>query len=339
MIAIMYIPDGKIPCYTFSGTDRISFDARIARKVAAACHQPYEIVHLGKEFLSNFSNYAEKTVYISDGYHDVSRSHELYFNKLAREIAPIRVTGKYGGEVLRNVSTFKPNPPCESLFNPTFNKFIDKAERTFSEISKGNRLSFSVFKEIPWRMHGCLAIEKSQLILRSPYMDNALVNLMYRAPSDVRSTNRISLRLIRDNNPVLFNILTDQGLGGNSNFIFTKMARIFYRISFKAEWCYNEGMPHWLARMGYYTPKIFNPERQIIGHHKIGQSRIWFRDELSHYVKGLLLDKQTSNLPFINKSFIEKMANDHINGIKNYTKEINLMITVALIQKVLISSN
>jgi asparagine synthase (glutamine-hydrolysing) len=57
----------------------------------------------GKEFLERFSDYAERTVYYTDGCADVSRSADLYVNEKAREIAPVRITGNYGGEVLRRV--------------------------------------------------------------------------------------------------------------------------------------------------------------------------------------------------------------------------------------------
>ena len=59
-------------------------------------------------FSRKFPRYAERTVYLTDGCVEVSHSPDLYVNELAREIAPVRMTGNYGGEVLRRVRAFKP---------------------------------------------------------------------------------------------------------------------------------------------------------------------------------------------------------------------------------------
>src|SRR5262249_10586507 len=42
---------GELPCYTFNGSYRDCADARIARKVAAACGQPHQTISVGDEFL------------------------------------------------------------------------------------------------------------------------------------------------------------------------------------------------------------------------------------------------------------------------------------------------
>ena len=52
---------------------------------------------------------AQRTVYETDGAMDVSGAIELYMNRKAREIAPIRLTGNYGDQVIRRVIGFKPN--------------------------------------------------------------------------------------------------------------------------------------------------------------------------------------------------------------------------------------
>ena len=80
----------------------------MARQVATPCGQPHQVIRVGEEFLARFPTYAERTVYLTDGCADVSRSPDLYVNEAARQIAPVRMTGNYGGEVLRRVRAFKP---------------------------------------------------------------------------------------------------------------------------------------------------------------------------------------------------------------------------------------
>ena len=75
---------GTLPCYTHAGIYRDSFDVKVAREAAKVCKQPHQVLLLGKEFISDFPNQAEKTVYIADGNLDVTQSVGLYTNKLAK---------------------------------------------------------------------------------------------------------------------------------------------------------------------------------------------------------------------------------------------------------------
>ena len=62
---------------------------------------------------------------------DVGRAPDLYLNERAREIAPVRMTGYYGSEVLRGVRAFKPEEPPPGLFSPEFLRYIRQAKETY----------------------------------------------------------------------------------------------------------------------------------------------------------------------------------------------------------------
>ncbi len=314
---------------------RDSFDVKVARKVAAACHQSHTVLQLDKEFLSHFPHLAEKTIYITDGSLYLTGTPELYINAMAREIAPIRMTGNYGSEVLRSVRAFKPNPHGKGLFHPDFTKHIQDAEMTFADISDGHRLSFAVFKQAPWFHYGRLALEQSQLTLRSPYMDNNLVSLVYQAPAKATATDENSLRLIGEGNPGLSEIMTDRGVGGNSNYLLSMCARLCYEFLFKVEYYCDYGMPQWMAILNH-TFAPLHLESLFLGRHKFYHFRVWFRDALSHYVREILLDERTTNRAYVNKHFLEHMVRSHTEGTRNYTIEINKILTTELIYRLLI---
>jgi len=65
----------------------------IARRVAHACAQPHEVIPVGEEFLSRFSSYVERTMYMTDGTSNVTHAADLYANVKAAQIARIRMTG------------------------------------------------------------------------------------------------------------------------------------------------------------------------------------------------------------------------------------------------------
>src|ERR1700722_1783501 len=99
---------GSLPCYTFGGMFRDCQDVTLSRQVADMCGQTHRVITAGDEFLSKFPYYAEGAVYLTDGCADVSRATDVFFNEEARKIAPVRMTGNLGGELLRQVRTFKP---------------------------------------------------------------------------------------------------------------------------------------------------------------------------------------------------------------------------------------
>lgn len=331
------LPAGKYPCYTFASTYRDCNDVKVARKVAHAVGQTHTEIPVNQNFLKNFSNYAAKTIYITDGYLNVVGSPEVYVNKLARDIAPIRMTGNLGSEVLRNCRFINAGLPDRDIFCPEFYTNIQVVPHKLEAINQAisNPLTFTLFVEIPWLETNRMVCEQSQLTLRSPYLDNDLIALMYRAPMGVRDNKQLSLRLIADGNAALRAIPTDRGYGGNFMFPLSTLLTQYHEFFFKAEYAYNYGMPQWLARLDYIF-KYMHFEKLFLGRHKFHHFRLWYRDELADYVKAILLDNRTLNRPYLNRKFIEEMVQGHTKGYRNYTTEITQLLTVELIQRLLI---
>lgn len=337
LLANMDMPEYKYPFYTFGSMYRKCFDEKVAQKVAASMNQTHYIIKLDSKFLFDFPKYAERTIYVTDGSFDVSGAPELYVNKLAREIAPIRLTGNYGSEVLRDIRWLKAGRPNEDAFSPDFRVIINSASNTLVQINQivSNPLTFTLFVETPWHENNRLVSEQSQLTLRTPYLDNDIVKLLYRAPMGVRDSRELSWRLISDGNPALAAIPTDRGYGGNLRFPLSTLSRMYYEFLFKTEYAYNYGMPQWLARFDY-TFKFIHFERLFLGRHKFYHFRLWYRDQLADYVKAILLDDRTLNRPYLNKKAVEQMVGSHTKGYRNYTTEITQLLSIELIQRLLI---
>ena len=78
----------------------------------------HQVITTGNEFLSKFAHYAERSIYLTDACVDLSRSPDLYVNEKAREIAPVRMVGTYGSEMLLHAVMFKAEEPAAGLFQP-----------------------------------------------------------------------------------------------------------------------------------------------------------------------------------------------------------------------------
>jgi asparagine synthase (glutamine-hydrolysing) len=198
-------------------------DVLRARKVANICEQPHHVITTGEEFLSRFREYAERSIYLTDGCVDLSRSPDLYVSEKARSVAPIKIVGTYGSEIIRQAVMFKPVLPMAGLFRREFVTYVQQAWPVYSKLLREHPVTFAAFRQSPWQHFGVLALENTQLGVRSPYLDNDFVRTVFRAPRTEcksngdshsrRQINDVRLRLIRDGNPALARLLTDRGVG------------------------------------------------------------------------------------------------------------------------------
>ncbi len=325
----------SLPCYTFGSAYRDCTDVVIARKVANVCGQSHETIVVGSSFFDEFPALAEKAVFVSDGTMDVTGSAELYVNRIASGIAPIRLTGNYGSEILRGNVAFGPHGFEESLLEPGFARLVQDASTTYENESRGHHLSFIASKQVPWHHYSRLSVEMSQLTPRSPYLDNNLVSLVYQAPPDALATRKPCFRLIADGNEALSLIPTDLGLLYRPTPFITKCRHLYKAFTFKAEYAYDYGMPQWASCVDHILSPL-HLDRLFLGRHKFSHFRVWYRDNLFQYLKDVLLDSRTLGRPYLKKRSVEEMVTSHIEGRRNYTWEIHRLLTSELFQRKLI---
>ncbi len=323
---------GSLPCYTFGGMLRDCQDVIVARQVAALCGQQHEVIRFDREALKRFHHYAERAVYLTDGCLDVRHAPDLYLNERARDIAPVRMTGLYGGEILRRVRAFKPEEWSPRLFQPEFQSYIHGTTETYSRLVQGHPVTFAAFKQAPWYHHSVLALEQSQVSVRTPFLDNDLVRTVFRAPMSALATNEVSLRLIAEGNRDLSRIRTDRGLAAERYRLLSAASRNLLKFLFKAEYGFDTGMPQWLAQVNHVLSPL-RLEHFFLGRHKIFHFRTWYRDALAGYVREMLLDARSLSRPYIERKVLEAMVEGHLRGDRNYTTEIHKLLTLELFHR------
>ncbi|PYU29142.1 MAG: hypothetical protein DMG32_00760 [Acidobacteria bacterium] len=323
----------SLPSYTFGGMLRESQDVQVARRVAKMCEQSHQVMTAGPEFLARFPHYAERSIYLTEGGVDLYRSSDLYFSERARKVAPTKIVGTYGSEVVRRTVMFKPQEPLKRVYRPEFLSYVHRAKDVYRSLRDEHPVTFIAFRQSPLYHHGILALEQSQLTVRSPYLDNDFVRTVFRAPNDNEASNDdIRFRLIRDGNPALGQIRTDRGLGGSSGRLARAISRGLLEFTFKAEYAYDYGMPQWLARVDHLLSSL-HLERLFLGRHKLCHFRIWYRDALSDYVREILLDPRTLSRPYIQRKGLEAVVRGHLKGNHNYTNEIHKLLSLELLQR------
>jgi asparagine synthase (glutamine-hydrolysing) len=247
------------------------------------------------------------------------------------------MTGLFGGEIIRGVRAFKPVKPDASLFCNDFLSNVQRAAETFAEAIDGNSVSFAAFKQGPWYLQGSLALEETQLSVRSPFLDNDFVRTVFRSPASALVGNEISLRLVVDGDRALLGIPTDRGLGGNRRDILGAISRGLQGFLFKAEYAYDMGMPQWLARLNHSLSPLC-PESLFLGRHKPFHFRVWYRDALAGYIQEMLLDPRSLSRPYIERKGLEAVVRGHLKGDRNYTTELHKVLALELLHRLFLES-
>lgn len=336
-IVVAGMPDGgeRHPCYTYGGIYRDCFDIQIARRISSACGLPHVVIPLEKDFFDNFRDHAEQSVRVTDGCLDITGAHEIYYSTRARHYSPVRLTGNYGSEVLRNVSTFKLSPVTAELLCPDAVRRVDRARQEHEELRATHPVSFAAFCMVPWHLAGRRLAADSMLVLRSPYLDNDLVRLIYRAPAGARESSEASVDAIRAMSPRLAAIPTDMGYGGQSRPFVGTMDRLYRYLLFKAEWYYNMGMPDVGVRHERHVP-LRALERFFLGTHKIEHYRLWFRNELKASLLDILSGSTAASRSYVARPGLRRLLNDFDQERRNCARDVSRLASLELVQQTLI---
>jgi len=321
-------------CYTFTGEKGKTFDDQLAAQVAEVCGLDHHLLRINSDFFSEFACHVDRTVSATDGCFGLTGAHEIYLNRQARQLAPVRLTGNYGSEVLRGVSTFGHIRLSPGLFDPQFAGTVDSVSYRVAGGSK-HPITFAAFHEIPQSLFGSLAAARSQTTLRTPYLDNKLVALAYRTPEKLRASSLPVWSLVEANSKALSKIPTDKGQLPNDAGPAGLFRRFFSEATFKLDYVNNEGWPNWLSPLDSIFTRVTS-SLKIVGLHKYLHYRRWLRRELAEYVNSVVEKLVIQRSPFWNVDFLKYMAREHINGHRNHILEINAVFTLEAVERLIL---
>jgi asparagine synthase (glutamine-hydrolysing) len=318
----------SLPCYVWQGPYRKSLDVRLAKKIAKTVGSQFQILGLGQDFFDNFSDYAYKTIYISDGSADVFKSHELYYNSLSRSISPIRLTGKYGTQTASR-RFFRPKPKIDGrVFSTPYLSEIRDLKRYIRSFESRQSIMDVVRSAWP---SGYLSIENSQLVVRTPYTDKDFVMLVFGAPDEYLQNRSVQKLIIKRNCSRLADIPSDKSGYIKSNDMLKNMKLWFISSIFKSLTVMDKAylhfdVPNAATRLDPFM-KVTGLEKLFLGFSYLDSYRRWVKNELKDFSKKILLDERTLSRPHFNPEFIKKMTSDHFENRANYVSEIGKVIS------------
>gem|GEM_PF-5681983 len=305
----------NLPCYTFGGMFRDSFDVKLACRLAKHFQNRWDKVELGLGFLDSFEHWADKAIFISDGIARLTTCHEYYLNLQARRFGTIRLTGKYGSQIVRGVSMLKDRSPDLRIFSPNFlDRYMMSDQKPLE-----TGIAALLREELP-QLEGIRhTLEAAALTVCTPYTDNRFVDTILSAPH-IEDDSLLQKYIIMRNAPGTSRIPTNRGELMRDRSILTEL---FYKSFNFVDSVYNwEKLPSWALPMCRLCD-ISGVSRLFIGRNEWIHYRKWFTKALRSYIDGRVLDPGTLSRDYYDGNFIERMMRSHYAGSGNFTSEID----------------
>ncbi len=179
-----------------------------------------------------------------------------------------------------------------------------------------------------------MAVEQAYLTMRTPYMDNALVRLMYQAPRGSRAAGDLQEAYVKDFAPEFAAFITNLGRFASPNPLLTKLAYYPFWAIFKMEYIYLWATPHWMTRLDRLAGSL-HLERIFGGRQKWEGYRIWIKTHFAEFIQDTLLNPQAEYTEHFNYSTVSRMVRQHIAGTHNHVLAINRALSLQLIYSTL----
>src|SRR5262245_66129483 len=123
-----------------------------------------------------------------------------------------------------------------------------------------------------------MAVEHSQLTIRSPFLDNDLVAVAYQSPQELSVNKALAQRYIAEHRPGLAAIPTDRGVIGGNGAPASRFAMFRQEFVPRLEYMFDYGMPQWLAKFDRVLAPL-RVERLFLGRQKFYHFRTCYRNE------------------------------------------------------------
>jgi asparagine synthase (glutamine-hydrolysing) len=329
ILAGMPVDGPTVHCYTFGGLSGETLDQSIGARLAAMCGLTHVSLRVDQRWLETFAKQVDRTVWATDGTAGATTAHEIWLTEQGRALGTVRLTGNFGSEVLRSMSTLKAwTPPVGFLARGFLSDFEACPQAAVSE----HPVTRAAFHEIPCHLYGSFAAGRSQVTFRTPYLDNALVELAYSAPAAARHSPAPSMSVVQRLRPELATIPTDRGVRGRSRRAGSHVHRAWESLRFKLDYLDKEGLPGSLRALDPILQGLHHTP--LLGRHKYLPYRKWFQKELVAYVTGEAVAAQSLG-EFLNADSVTRIAEQHASGRKNRLRELNMVLTLSAMQRII----
>jgi asparagine synthase (glutamine-hydrolysing) len=298
----------NVQCFFF-GRDEKSVDSlKIAKKIASLANINLNIITLENCFFNNINEFAEKSIYISEGNCSITNAIMLYMYEKVREITPICIYAKHYAAILRGENYIRIKNICIDLFEKEFAEKINNVKenylnRSFSPVKIANSVALS----LPYLSANEICLLQAKINIRTPFLDNDIVDLMFRALNEVLDNNLFLIKLIRDGNPSFLTKIEIMKL------YLSKISDSIAQIER-------------LEKNWHYILEIVKL--------KVFQKNDEYMKCLAKYAHDILSERASLDRDYLNKKAIKKILNKNDS---HYYKDLYSLATVEILNRIISS--
>jgi hypothetical protein len=142
------------------------------------------------------------------------------------------------------------------------------------------------------------------------------------------------VRLIQRSNLPIATVPTDRGLVPTRAGRADLPRRLLAETVFKLDYLRQEGLSGWLSPIAHILESLASSG--LLTRHRFLPYRTWFQHQLAEYIHAVLTDPCTRRMTCWNTRDLTRIGSDHKLGRRNYLKEINAVLTLEAIDRLLI---
>jgi len=329
--------DGSSPrSYTYGMNPR-SPDAVLGRRVAETIGSEHTFFSITEDFFRKFGELAEEAMWSSDGMSDIVNADiPFVFDQFGPEVKRL-LTGKYGTQMRAEALpamfrqglgyVFESVDPDlrEGLKQMAGASLQESLARVDYGVGRCQRdLLFILLEECRRIWGGNLAIERTRVSPCTPFLDNEVVGLWFALPEGLRQGSGLRKTLVSRRRPDLAVVPTDRGDLAMAGGVSSRLSAWRYRVL---------GKLNMVANARRVPPKL-RVDRLPFAKMGRTQYRRWLREELSGFVREVLLDPDALRRGVFTRAAIERAVSEHLGRKVDRSNELRKMLSLELTHRI-----
>lgn len=320
-------------------------DENIANKMAQLCQTSHDFIELDESYMTKFESMVNDMIQLSDGlYHPHESTEMLALEYFKKDKFKILLRG-HGGEIAKaalaypvmvrpEVHSFTQakqvldfifnstnkvladNSP-DDVFTPEFAKIMKTAPRASLEESCGDVatrlapadvcLHYYIREHVRRQVVASLAIFRSQLEIRMPYMDAEYIEKLLSMPVHMRNEGEVHTAFVKASNPKLIKVRNS-----------------------------NTGAPLDAGPTRLFITDKFNSAMKrlrVPGYKHYTEFQEWHRKAFREQSEKIIFSKQTASRGRYNMDNLRNIFDLHMSGKKNYGHLLGTIVGLEIWQR------
>ena len=312
------------------GCDQRSKDYHLARKISDYLGCDHQYIQIGKSFLDWFPSLAFDAVYLTDGFGCVQNAISLFLLDSIKHPTGLTVTGKFGSEFIRGAEGVLGNHDL-AMINPDLQDVIRQQSIAPRPDGWFGDKTISYHQHLMRRLDECRSVwagnqlaERYKTWTATPYLDNEMVDLMFRMPESLRQGDNL-IHSLALNDQTLSAMPSNRGEFAGKHGKWDSVLGLYYHSLWNLS----------LVTNSTRLPPYLKADLLPFPTQRISKWKTWFRDNFQSFVKEILLDPRTIRRNIFDPKLLQNTLAGDLSQMRNLVV-LNRMLSIEVLHRLFI---